>query len=63
MGTTTPLHHPDEELNLTNFSNQQNSNVYMPKQMNSIYAPAPLMMQQPQTPVQFHDNVKLEYTC
>lgn len=47
---STPLHHPDEDLQtLTNFQHQQNSNVYLPKQMS--FAPPPLMMPQPQTPV------------
>jgi hypothetical protein len=58
MGTTTPLHHPDEDL--TNFNQQNqamNPNVYAPnpmmnppKQMSHTYAPS-LMMQQPPTPV------------
>lgn len=54
---TTPLHHPDEDLQ--NFSNQnQVNNVYHsmmnpPKQMSHTYAPAPSLMslQQPPTPV------------
>jgi hypothetical protein len=52
MGTTTPLHHPDEDL--ANFQHQQTNNVYLPKQMNFSappHAPPPLMMTQPQTPV------------
>lgn len=61
MGTTTPLHHPDEEL--TNFHQQnQTTNVYTnmnvhnmmnpPKQQLASHAYAPsLMMPQPATPV------------
>lgn len=50
MGTTTPLHHPDEDL--ANFQHQQQNNVYLPKQMNFAppHAPPPLMMTQPSTP-------------
>ncbi|CRL00398.1 CLUMA_CG013665, isoform A [Clunio marinus] len=57
MGTTTPLHHPDEDL--TNFHQQNQNNVYHgimnpPKQMahssyGSQMAPS-LMMPQPPTP-------------
>jgi hypothetical protein len=57
MGTTTPLHHPDEDL--TNFHQQNQNNVYHnpmnpmmnpPKQMTPHNAYPP-MMSQPPTPV------------
>jgi hypothetical protein len=59
MGTTTPLHHPDEDL--TNFNQQNqtiNPNVYAPnpmqmnppKQISHSFAPS-MMMAQPPTPV------------
>lgn len=53
MGTTTPLHHPDEDL--TNFHQQNQTNVYHnlmnpPRQMAHTYPPS-LTMSQPATPV------------
>ena len=57
MGTTTPLHHPDEDL--ASFSHQ-NQNVYHnpmnpmmnpPKQMTPHNSYPSLMMGQPPTPV------------
>jgi len=52
MGTTTPLHHPDEDL--TNFHQQNQTNVYHnmmnpPRQMAHTYPPS-LTMPQPATP-------------
>jgi len=56
MGTTTPLHIPDEDLaKFESFSQQQQNNVYLPKQMS--YQPPPMMMPhmpQPQTPVSYN---------
>lgn len=46
MGTT-PLHHPDEDLTF-----HQNTNVYLPRQMNFGAPPAaPSLLMPPQTPV------------
>ena len=62
MGTTTPLHIPDEDLaKFESFSQQQQqNNVYLPKQM--TYPPPPMMMshmsQQPQTPVSYKTNIQ-----
>lgn len=46
MGTTTPMHVPDEDL--AKFENFQQNNVYVPKM---TYPAPPMMMPQPQTPV------------
>lgn len=52
---TTPLHHPDEDLQ--NFQMGTNSNVYLPRQMNfgAPSTPAPPLLM-PQTPV-----IKIHY--
>lgn len=62
MGTT-PLHHPDEDLQ--NFSNQNSNNVYAnlmnpPKQMTHSYGSSMMSLGQPPTPVSSIDKFKAE---
>jgi hypothetical protein len=63
MGTTTPLHHPDEDLTNFNHNNQTNqvyhSMMNPPKQMAQHTNYPSLMMPQPPTPVSYfaaHDS-------
>lgn len=68
MGTT-PLHHPDEDLqNFQMGSTNSNANVYLPNQMRqmnfgaapSTPAPPPLL-QMPQTPVRYEKSILINF--